>query len=121
MVHRFFIVVFGILVLASSPPAHAQAVHRPARDSTGRIVAVYAIQVGAFAVKENAVRLQREFKKKGFKAVIYDNLLDGKNLLYLVWVGRFDTPEEAMPMMKKIEAFTGIRGVLREQMIWRKW
>ncbi len=90
-------------------------------DSTGRIVAVYAIQVGAFKVFENAVKLTELLKSKGFNAVIYDNLIDGKNLLHLVWVGRFDQAGDAKPEMKKIEELTGIKGVLREQMIWRRW
>ncbi len=91
------------------------------RSDTGRIVAVYAIQVGAFSVFENAVKLTDLLKSKGFNAIIYDNLLDGKNLLHLVWVGRYDRAEDAMPELKKIEELTGIRGVLREQMVWRRW
>jgi len=90
-------------------------------DTTGRIVALYAIQVGAFSVFANAEKLAAELKAKGFSAIIYDNLLDGKHLLHLVWVGRFDTREDALPVMQQIEQLTGIRGVLREQMIWRRW
>jgi hypothetical protein len=90
-------------------------------DSTGRIVAVYAIQVGAFSVMGNAEKLAGELKAKGFDAIIYDNLLDGKNLLHLVWVGRFDSREDAAPVILEIEKLTGIRGVIREQMIWRRW
>lgn len=93
----------------------------PVTDSAGRIVAVYAVQVGAFAVMENAEKLAGRLRAKGFNAVIYDNLLDGKHLLHLVWVGRFDTPGEAEPVIREIEEATGIRGVLREQMIWRRW
>jgi hypothetical protein len=90
-------------------------------DSTGRIVAIYAIQVGAFSVFENAEKLVALLKSKGLSAIIYDNLLDGKHLLHLVWVGRFDTPEDAAPELKRIEELTGIRGVLREQQVWRRW
>jgi cell division septation protein DedD len=91
-----------------------------AEDSTGSIVAVYAIQVGAFSVKENARALAASLTAKGFDAVIYDNLIDGKRMLHLVWVGRFDTPGEASPALERIRQLTGIEGVLREQMIWRK-
>ncbi len=90
-------------------------------DTSGRVVAVYAIQVGAFSVFENAEKLAHVLKSKGFSAIIYDNLLDGKHLLHLVWVGRYDREEDAAPVMKKIEELTGIKGVLREQMIWRRW
>lgn len=93
----------------------------PFTDSTGRIVAVYAIQVGAFSVLANAEKLAGKLKAVGFNPVIYDNLLDGKNLLHLVWVGRFENREDAEPVVGEIEKATGIRGVLREQMIWRRW
>lgn len=91
-----------------------------ADDSTNGIVAVYAIQVGAFSVRENARVLAASLTSKGFDAVIYDNLIDGKRMLHLVWVGRFDTPQEATPALERIRRLTGIEGVLREQMIWRK-
>jgi len=93
----------------------------PIADSTGRIVAVYAIQMGAFSVMANAEKMAGKLKAMGFKSIIYDNLLDGKNLLHLVWVGRFDSKEDATPVIQQIENLTGIRGVLREQMIWRRW
>jgi len=93
----------------------------PLADSTGRIVAVYAIQVGAFAVMENAEKLAGRLRAEGFRPVIYDNLLDGQHLLHLVWVGNFDRAEDAEPVIRKIEKVTGIRGVLRERMIWRRW
>jgi len=89
-------------------------------DTIHRVVAVYAIQVGAFSVHENAVKLVDLMKSKGFSAIIYDNLLDGKHLLHLVWVGRYDRFEDAVSGIAKIEELTGIRGVLREQMIWRR-
>lgn len=98
----------------SAPLSHAAA------DSLGRRVAVYAIQLGAFSVRENADKLASDLKSKGIDAVIYDNLIDGKRLLYLVWVGRFDRAEDAIVDIRKIEGLTGIRGVLREQMIWRR-
>ncbi len=90
-------------------------------DSAGRIVAVYAIQVGAFSVMENAEKLAGRLRAAGFSPVIYDNLLDGKHLLHLVWVGNFDRTEDAEPVVREIEKVTGIRGVLRERMIWRRW
>jgi cell division septation protein DedD len=89
-------------------------------DSAGTIVAVYAIQVGAFSVRENARKLSAHLGSKGFSSVVHDNLIDGKRLLHLVWVGRYDTREEALPEIGKIEELTGLRGVLREQMIWRR-
>jgi len=119
--YRFFTLVTCLFTLFHPGPARAQLSRPPGPENSGRIVAVYAIQVGAFSFLDNAERLQRALKQKGFNAVIYENLLDGKNLLHLVWVGRFDVKEDAWPTIKKIERLTGIRGVLREQMIWRRW
>lgn len=90
----------------------------PGRE--GKIVAVYAVQAGAFAVRENADKLVSLLKSKGLNAVIHENLIDGRHLLHLVWVGRFDRAEDAIAEIARIEELTGIRGVLREQMIWRK-
>jgi cell division septation protein DedD len=116
----------AIAQVPGTPPAssiqHTSIGQAPSQsgDSNGVIVAVYAIQVGAFADSANARRLCELLRSKGLDPVIYDNLIDGKRLLHLVWVGRFDRPQDAIPEIARIEELTGIRGVLREQMIWRK-
>lgn len=103
---------------SSANPAQSPALRTA--DTLGRRVAVYAVQVGAFSLQENADKLVSRLKSKGIDAVIYDNLIDGKRLLYLVWVGRFDSAEDAIREIRRIEDLTGIRGVLREQMVWRR-
>ena len=104
----------------ASIPSTASTVAPTDTDSSGQRVAVYAVQFGAFSVQENAERLVSLLKSKGIDAIIYDNLIDGKRLLYLVWVGRFDRAEDAILEIRRVEELTGIRGVLREQMIWRR-
>ncbi len=89
-------------------------------DTSGHRMAVYAVQMGAFSLRENAENLVSRLKSNGIDAVIYDNLIDGKRLLFLVWVGRFDSAEEAIRDIRRIEDLTGIRGVLREQMVWSR-
>jgi cell division septation protein DedD len=117
---RFLGSLAALLVLLAGPSSGfcQDAPLHP--DTSGSIVAVYAIQVGAFAVAENARALAASLTAKGFDPVIYDNLIDGKRMLHLVWVGRFDTPADAAPALERIRKLTGIEGVLREQMIWRK-
>lgn len=90
------------------------------QDTGGTIAAVYAVQVGAFTVSENAEKLVELLRSKGIEAVVHDNLIDGRTLLHLVWVGRFEKATDAIIEIRRIEDLTGIRGVLREQMIWRR-
>jgi hypothetical protein len=117
---RYFSILAAVIVVLAGPVSAFGQGTRPPADSNGTIVAVYAIQVGAVSVMDNAQKLVATLKAKGFEAVIYDNLIDGKQLLHLVWVGRFDSPQDAIVEIRRIEELTGIRGVLREQMIWRK-
>ena len=117
---KLFLVIAAIFILAAGVAAGQEKPPSAQVDSSGSIVAVWAIQVGAFADSGNAARLCVSLRAKGLTPVVYQNLIDGKHLLHLVWVGAFDTPQEAIPEIRRIEELTGIRGVLREQMIWRK-
>lgn len=89
-------------------------------DASGHPMADSAVPMGAFSLRENAENLVSRLKLNGIDAVMYDNLIDGKRLLYLVWVGRFDSAEEAIRDIRRIEDLTGIRGVLREQTVWSR-
>ncbi len=82
---------------------------------------IWAIQIGAFAVKKNAENLRGKVSADGYLVNVYENLLDGKNLLYLVWVGMFATPEEAKTLLKEIKDRYNIDGVLRVRQSWKKW
>ncbi|MBI5022380.1 MAG: SPOR domain-containing protein [Ignavibacteriales bacterium] len=81
----------------------------------------WAVQIGAFSLKENAVKLQQKLVANGYRSTVYENLLDGKNLLYLVWVGTFDTADEARPLLKELKTKFNINGVLRMRTSWKKW
>jgi cell division septation protein DedD len=115
-----FVALLFILgeVSAQGEPPDSISVVKP--DSAGTLAAEYAIQVGAFARQENAVKLATRLHDVGFPAVIFENLLDGENTLFLVWVGRYNKPEAAATDLRKIEELTGVRGVLRERMLWRR-
>lgn len=89
----------------------------PHRD----IVKEYAIQIGAFAVRQNAEQIQKKLEAGGFKADIFENLLDGKNLLYLVWIGSYSSEEAAQKDLAAIKENFNISGVLRPRTAWKKW
>ncbi len=83
-------------------------------DSAGpKPVKELAIQLGAFALKKNALRLQQRLRAIGYHADIFENLIDGKNLLYLVWVGSYPSEEAAKPDLDSIKARIKIEGVAR--------
>lgn len=81
----------------------------------------YAIQIGAFSIRENAEKLKKRLSADGYNTNIYENFLDGKNILYLVWVGAFNTAEETRPILQEIKKRYNIEGVLRMRSLWKKW
>lgn len=86
-----------------------------------RLSAEYTIQVGAFSKIENAKKLQRQLKNEGYSADIYENLLDGKNLLYLLWIGTYKSVDEAKHSLKNIKSKHKINGLIRARSAWKKW
>ena len=87
---------------------------------TTKVESEFAIQVGAFAVPENAKRYQKVFQAEGYEASVYENFLDGKNLLYLVWVGSFRAREDAVETMRALRAKYKITPILRTVTSWTR-
>jgi len=54
----------------------------------------YTIQIGAFRDRNNALSQKEIYSQKGY-LVTLDSKLVNSNLLHLVWVGEFDTEEQA--------------------------
>lgn len=54
----------------------------------------FSIQVGAFGVRDNAVRLQRQLSQRGYDAMVDRTLADGR-VLHRVRVGRFASRDQA--------------------------
>lgn len=81
----------------------------------------YAVQIGAFSLKENAKKLCERFRSKGYKVDIYENLLDGKNLLYLVWIGSYTTLEDAQRIQAELKTKFNYESVIRPRSSWKKW
>lgn len=68
----------------------------------------YTIQVGSFRNKENAEKRIEELKAKGFDARIVEASIMEK-IHYRVWVGEFETMEQAKSMALKLDSL-GIKG-----------
>jgi hypothetical protein len=81
----------------------------------------YAVQIGAFSLKENAEKLYERFRNEGYKIDIYENLLDGKNLLYLVWIGSYTTLEDAQKIQSELKTKFNYDSVIRPRSSWKKW
>jgi hypothetical protein len=81
----------------------------------------YAVQIGAFSLKENAEKLYGRFRNEGYKVDIYENLLDGKNLLYLVWIGSYTTLEDAQRIQAELKKKYNYESVIRPRSSWKKW
>jgi hypothetical protein len=92
----------------------------PQDTSTDQSIKEYAIQVGAFAKKKNAERLQQRIQTDGYRVDVYENLIDGKRLFYLVWVGVYRSEEEAQPDLTVIKSKFDIDGVIRPRTISRR-
>lgn len=54
----------------------------------------FSVQVGAFGVRENAVRLQRKLAQRGYSAMVDQAMADGR-VMHRVRIGRFSSREQA--------------------------
>ena len=67
----------------------------------------YTIQIGAFRDKNNAITQQEIYSQKGYLATIETKIVNS-NLLYLVWVGEFDTEDQAARFGEVFKKLHGI-------------
>ncbi len=81
--------------LDKNPPLSNREVKnpKPQVDSRG-VDGKYTIQVGAFQDKKNASMQRELYSKQGYLATIETKRVNN-NLFYLVWVGEFETEEQA--------------------------
>lgn len=80
----------------------------------------FTVQVGAFTKEGNARRLAKKFRADGWSVDLFDNVLEGKNLVHLVWIGSYSSLEEAHQQQALIEKRYKIRGVIRQRTGWKK-
>src|SRR6185369_13203468 len=76
-----------------TPTAPAKPTQRtPAANQNHR--AAFSLQVGAFSTMENAGKLKHRFEELGYPVEISNKVMERKTL-YVVWVGAFDTADQA--------------------------
>ena len=68
----------------------------------------YAVQVGAFSHQTNALMRKAYYEREGFQVKLRQKYRDGI-LFYLVWLGSFDTPEEARTFGAQLQKRYGVR------------
>ncbi len=73
----------------------------------------YAIQVGTFAVKENAYRLKDKLRADGYSVEIRKYFSRYNGLFYVVFAGSFVSPHEAKEKMQAIRTAYSLNGLLR--------
>lgn len=63
---------------------------------------IYTVQVGAFSTLENAKKQEKFFVDLGYQVEVTNRIRAGKSL-YLVWVGNFNSTEEAEKVKDEIK------------------
>jgi hypothetical protein len=101
--------------------AGSTATKRASRHKTSKNTEVQelSIQAGAFSLQKNADRLQQKLRAAGYRTDVYKNYLTANKLYYLVWVGSYQTEEEARPILASLKEKFNIDGVLRLRSILR--
>lgn len=76
-------------------------------DRAERLTGVrYAIQLGVFGIKENAIRLKSKYEKMGYVIRIKTELIGGKEYS-VVQLGSFASYQQALELKKELEEQTG--------------
>ena len=86
----------------SAPPASIKQLQHAA-PSVSSHKAPFALQVGAFSTTENAEKLKRRFEQLGYPVEISNKVMERKTL-YVVWVGAFNTADQAKAEINKIRS-----------------
>jgi tetratricopeptide (TPR) repeat protein len=89
------------------PRVHDQAANSDLPLESSRGNGKYTIQIGAFQDSNNASRQKEFYSRQGYLTSIETKTVSN-NLLYLVWVGEFETEEQAARFG---EVFKNLHGV----------
>ena len=68
----------------------------------------YSVQVGAFSHHPNALRRKSFFEREGHRVDLRTKIKEGE-VLYLVWVGSFDSREKARAFGEKLKSRYGVQ------------
>ena len=78
------------------------AVVKP-KETVEKFATNFTVQVGAFSTLQNAGELKAKFEKEGYQSNIFTIVSNGKKL-YKVWVGEFQTYDEAKKFNAQIKS-----------------
>ena len=78
------------------------AVVKP-KETVQKFATNFTVQVGAFSTLQNAGELKAKFEKEGYQSNIFTIVSNGKKL-YKVWVGEFQTYDEAKKFNAQIKS-----------------
>jgi cell division septation protein DedD len=90
---------------AADKPVDEQAVATPKAVDTQPLEekSFFAIQVGAYRVKDNANSKVAELQKKGYEAFIIDTADAKAQILYTVCIGRYDSKTQAQAPLSEFK------------------
>jgi pentatricopeptide repeat protein len=88
------------------PPANPPRGREEAGKAEKLVGVGYAIQLGVFGVRENALGLKKRFEEQGYSVKMDTKTISAKKY-YVVQLGSFDSYQEALDLKKKLEAQTG--------------
>lgn len=74
----------------------------------------YALQTGAFSTAENAFTQKSFFEQRGYTVEVTNRVRGGRSL-YLVWVGNYETREEARAGIQEIRSRYNITPIIVER------
>lgn len=63
----------------------------------------YTIQIGAFGERDNALKQKELYVRKGYEASVATKYI-GDRLLYLVWIGEFESEDQARKFGEKLKS-----------------
>jgi hypothetical protein len=83
--------------------------------SVGHNGLTYAVQVGTFAVKENAFRLEHKLRDEDYVVKVWQYVSKAKRLYYVVTVGDYATVAEAQQKLSSINLAHNVEGLVLAQ------
>lgn len=87
----------------------------PAVEPTHSFERTYVVQVGTFAVKENAFRLESKLKNEQYVVKVWEYDSKQMNHFYVVTVGEYVTAEEAHERLGSINRTYNLEGMVLMQ------
>jgi len=102
----------GNASIQTAPPAQPeQPVTLTPDRPVEKFSAMFTLQVGAFSTMANAETLKKQFEDAGYASYIFTITRDGKKL-YKVWVGEFQTQDDAKTFSGEVKKKFGLDAIV---------